>query len=180
MGTTVAAGPISMEEYLSNPEYEHCEYVDGQVIPLNVGKKKHGRIQANCTSLLHDYFKRNPRGYVATELHCRLQIAGGIRFRLPDVSAVLQDDSPDSDYLERSPDFVIEIRSQEDTIASQIRKMADYFANGARLAWLILPEDRSVLVFEAADRMRPVLAGETLDGGGVLPDLRVSVEDLLR
>lgn len=85
-----------------------------------------------------------------------------------------------SDYLERSPDFVIEIRSQDDTIASQIRKMADYFANGASLAWLILPEDRSVMVFEAADRMRPVPAGETLDGGGVFPDLRVSVEDLLR
>jgi len=25
---------VTEEEYLNNPRYEHCEYVDGQVVPL--------------------------------------------------------------------------------------------------------------------------------------------------
>jgi hypothetical protein len=33
----IAQAPVkhtTIEEYLSNPDYEHCEYVDGQVVEL--------------------------------------------------------------------------------------------------------------------------------------------------
>ncbi|MGI8990518.1 MAG: Uma2 family endonuclease [Bryobacteraceae bacterium] len=43
-----------------------------------------------------------------------------------------------------APDFVIEIRSPQNRIADQKRKLDDYFANGCRLAWLVIPEERSV------------------------------------
>ena len=72
MGVLTATG-VSVEEYLSNPAYEHCEYIDGQPVEINLGHKKHGRIQLRCGRRLDEYFDSRP-GYVGTEIHCRLRI----------------------------------------------------------------------------------------------------------
>src|SRR5713226_7427455 len=114
---------VTIEEYLSNPAYEHCEFIEGEVVPLNVGTKPHSKIQGKCYRKLDEYFDSHPGGYAATELHCRLQIRGRPRFRLPDVSVVLNDESPDSLYLERAPDLVVEIKSPEDTVTYLFGKM---------------------------------------------------------
>ena len=58
------------------------------------------------------------------------------------------------------------------------RKLDEYFANGARLGWLILPEEKSVLVLEPDAKVRTVVLGETIDGGDVLPELRLPVDGL--
>jgi Uma2 family endonuclease len=178
MGATSPPKTASIEEYLSNPEYRHSEYVDGEVVALNVGAKKHSKIQVNCAGELRDYFRKHRVGYAATELHCRLNIGGHVRFRLPDVAVVLNDTVTESPYLDRAPDFVIEIRSSEDSMVVLTRKMRDYFSNGTRLAWLILPEEQSALVLTPDGPPDSFGAGEPLDGGTVLPGLSVAVADL--
>ncbi len=176
MATSIANASVSIEEYLHNPAYEHCEYVDGEIQELNVGTRAHGFIQLNLGAIFRDYFKTRPGNYAGIELHCRLRIGGRIRFRLPDIAVVLGDFT--GDYLERGPDLAVEIRSPDDSVWSQICKMDDYFANGTRLGWLIVPEDRSVLVLQPGKPIRTVRAGETLDGGDLLPGLAISVADL--
>jgi Uma2 family endonuclease len=178
MGATSPLKTVSVDEYLSNPGYEHSEYVDGEVVALNVGTKKHSRLQGKCFRKLDEFLDQHAIGYAATELHCRLNIRGNVRFRLPDVAVVLNDTDEDARYLDRAPDFVIEIRSPEDSLQSQMRKMRDYFANGTRLAWLILPEEQSVLVLTPDGPPDSFGIGETLDGGAVLPGLCVPVSDL--
>ena len=179
MGVLTTAGPVSIEEYLGNPVYRHCEYVDGQPIELNLGTKDHSRIQFQCCGILRDYFKAHPAGYGATELHCRLQVRGRTRFRQPDVAVVLgPDESAESRYLERAPDFVVEIRSPQDTVAAQLRKIEEYFDNGAKLAWLILPDERSVIIAEPGKQARTAVSGEVLDGSQLLPGLHVPVAEL--
>jgi Uma2 family endonuclease len=178
MGTTTPLKAVSIDEYLSNPEYEHSEYVDGEVVTLNVGTQDHGTIQVNCGFFFKQYFLAHPIGYAAAELHCRLIIAGRQRYRLPDVAVVLGERERGARYLDRAPDFVVEIRSPEDSMQSQMRKMRDYFANGTRLAWLILPEEQTVMVLTPDSLPAALGAGETLDGGAVLPGLSVPVSDL--
>ena len=167
---------VSIEEYLSDPVYEHSEYVDGEVRKLKVGTRFHARIQGRCFRKLDEYFDAGPGNYVGTELHCRLGIGGKVRFRLPDLAVVLGGFS--EDYLDRGPDLAVEIRSPEDSIASQLRKIDDYFLNGTKLAWLILPEEQSVLVIRPDGVVGTVVAGEILDGGDLLPELRIPVADL--
>jgi len=52
------------------------------------------------------------------------------------------------------PDLVVELASPSDEgprgVAALRRKMADYQRNGARLGWLLLPEERAVEVWPAA------------------------------
>jgi len=142
MGALTSTGPVSIEEYLTNPAYRHYEYIEGKPIQLHVGTKDHSRIQVKCSRKLDEYFDCHPGGYVAVELLCRLKIRGEVRFRLPDIAVVLgPDTSPDSRYLDRAPDLVVEIRSPDDTVGAQLRKFDEYFENGTKMAWLIVPEE---------------------------------------
>lgn len=180
MSASVSSGPISIKEYLRNPEYEHAEYIDGWVAPLNVGTKDHGRIQVRCGRKLDEWLERHGGGYVAAQLHCRLTIDGSTRFRLPDLSVVLADEDPQQRYLNRAPDLAVEIRSPEDSLTELIRKADEYFANGSKLVWIVLPEEESVLVRTADGRLRPVTRDETLEGGDPLPGLTIAVADLFK
>ena len=178
MGGFVTTSAVSVDEYLTNPAFEHHEYVNGEVVALNVGTRQHARIQMKCAYEMTSYLKSHPDADGGTELHCRLMINGEIRFRLPDVALVLNGTSPEARYLEGAPDLVIEIRSPEDTIASLFRKMTDYFANGAKLGWIILPEEESVFVLSPSDPVRTFAINETLEGGDAIPGLSIPVSSL--
>ena len=64
------------------------------------------------------------------------------------------------------------------------RKMAAYFANGARLGWLLFPEQRAVEIWQpGADPASPVAmermeAAEVLEGGELLPGLRLELAEI--
>lgn len=174
----MAAVTVSIAEYLSDPAYERLEYVNGELLERNVGSKLHARIQANLSHKLVEYLRSHPPGYVAVELRVKLVGAAGVEFRLPDVAVVVGDTSAEDAYLDRAPDLVVEVRSPGDAIAELLRKMELYFAHGAQLGWIVLPEERSVLVVSRNGTVRAVTAGETLDGGALLPDLRIPLNEI--
>ena len=72
------------------------------------------------------------------------------------------------------PEFVIEIRSQSETLAQQKAKMEEYIAVGVRLGWLLDPFARNVYVYRPGQEPRllenpesvsadPELSGFVLD-----------------
>ena len=64
------------------------------------------------------------------------------------------------------------------------RKMAAYLANGAQLGWLLFPQQRAVEIWQAgADPAAPVVmqrieAAEALEGGELLPGLRLELAEI--
>jgi Uma2 family endonuclease len=122
-------------------------------------------------------------------------------FRLPDGSVL----SPDAALvrLERwqaltpaerrgfpplCPDLVVELASSSDgdprATKALRQKMAVYIANGARLGWLLLPEERAVEIWQVGadlsapvepQRLEPALV---LEGGEMLPGLRLELEEI--
>ncbi|MEI6030890.1 MAG: Uma2 family endonuclease [Synechococcaceae cyanobacterium ELA739] len=125
-------------------------------------------------------------------------------FRLPDGSVL----SPDASLvsLERwqalspeqrrgfpplCPDLVVELASPSDEgptgVSALRRKMAGYQTNGAQLGWLLLPQEQVVEVWpgrQSSDGPLPEpqrLEGVSeLDGGMVLPGLRLDLEEIWR
>ena len=181
MSAPAAASLISVEEYLHNPAYRRSEYAGGRIVQKPVGTKDHGRLQGRCFRFLDEYFDSHPGGYASVELHCRFSIDGELRFRLPDVCAVIErEDDPDSPYLERAPHLAVEVRSPEDKVSDILRKLDEYFSVGTRLAWVILPEERAALIRTADGRITVASAGDVLRGGDVLPGLAVAVDELFR
>jgi len=169
---------ITVEEYLSNPDYEHCEYVDGEVVELNLGTITHSTIQGRYSLYIGMHLLTLGRGEVAPELRCRLAVNGKTRFRQPDLSVLFSHEKSENDYLEGAPEFVIEVRSPDDTIRELTRKIDEYFANGCKLAWLILPEEQTVEVFTPAAPTKAFGPGDKINGGDVIPNLKIAVADL--
>ncbi len=100
--------------------------------------------------------------------------------RAPDVSWIplsrweALSDAERYGFAKICPDFVLELRSQSDSLREVQRKMAEYMENGARLGWLIDPQNRRVHVYRPGQPVEileeptavsgdPVLAGFALD-----------------
>jgi len=79
-----------------------------------------------------------------------------------------------------SPDFVIEIRSEGDSLKVLQEKMVDYIKNGVRLGWLIDPQNQQTFIYringtiELVDSFEKVLSGED-----VLEDFELKLSNLL-
>jgi Uma2 family endonuclease len=68
-----------------------------------------------------------------------------------------------------APDFVIELRSKSDRLATLQKKMREYIANGVRLGWLIDTAEKKVHIYRA-DKTVEILENPA----------KVSGEDVLR
>ena len=98
----------------------------------------------------------------------------------------LQDGSvlnPDASWMERTkweclpadqrerfapvcPTFVIELRSPSDSRKELERKMELWIANGAEVAWLIDPKERSVAIYRTGDGVETRFDPSTVQGSG--------------
>ena len=179
MWATAAGQQISGAEYLRNPDYERLELVDGVLADTGGGGKNHACVKANCASILCEYVSNRCDLWAAVSLSCRLSVAGAEHYRLPDVAVVAgSPDEGDPRFLEGAPLLVVEVGSPENTLSGLMRKLDEYFANGCRIAWLMLPEDESVTVRTASGASATLVKGETLAGGDVLPGFSLPVEKL--
>ncbi len=120
-------------------------------------------------------------------------VDASVGFRLPDKSVLAPDaafvfknrwdaltESEQNKFPPLCPDFVIEVRSQSDTITQLKAKMNDWIANGCRLGWLIDPVSQKAWIYSEHGLIKSFdnFDGE-LDGLDVLPNLRLELKSLL-
>ncbi len=95
--------------------------------------------------------------------------------RAPDASWVRQDrwDALAQDekegFVPLCPDFVVELRSKTDNLGDLRDKMQLYMDNGARLGWLIDPQNQRVEVYRLGQEVEVLEEPEELSGEDVLP-----------
>lgn len=98
-------------------------------------------------------------GYVSKE---RLAPLGGQRPPVPQLA----------------PDLAVEVLSEGNTIDEMRRKRREYFEAGVRLVWIVDPVARTVDVYTEIDNPVTFRAGQTLDGGAVLPGFMLDLTAL--
>jgi Uma2 family endonuclease len=67
------------------------------------------------------------------------------------------------------PDFVLELRSPSDVLATVQAKMHEYLDNGAQLGWLIDPIDKKVYIYRPKASVECFDSPQTISGDPVLP-----------
>jgi Uma2 family endonuclease len=101
---------------------------------------------------------------------------------MPDVAFVRADRLPPETVRERfmplAPDFAVEVLSPSNRIGEIRKKIALYQRAGVPLVWLVDPRARAVTVYAAGQEPRTLRAGETLDGGDVVPGFHLPVADI--
>jgi Uma2 family endonuclease len=79
-----------------------------------------------------------------------------------------------------TPDFIIEIRSESDSLEDLKEKMVEYMDNGCRLAWLIDREEQKTYIYRANGTYgeETVTFNEVLSGENVLVGFILRINDL--
>lgn len=72
-----------------------------------------------------------------------------------------------------APDFVLELRSEDQSLSELREKMDEYMDCGYRLGWLIDPQNRRTYVYNENGEIQTVPFEEKLSGGEVMPGFEV-------
>ncbi|MBK8195343.1 MAG: Uma2 family endonuclease [Lewinellaceae bacterium] len=78
-----------------------------------------------------------------------------------------------------APDFVLELRSEEQSLTGLRQKMDEYMNCGCRLGWLVDPQNRCTYVYTPDGDTQTVLFEDTLSGGLVMPGLEMQMAEVL-
>ena len=73
------------------------------------------------------------------------------------------------EFSRLSPDFVVELRSKNDTLKELQEKMREYIDNGVRLGWLIDSKTQKVEIYKPGQDVVVLNAPTTISGEDVLP-----------
>ncbi len=106
--------------------------------------------------------------------------------RRPDVAFVsaanwpLDRPMPETDDWELIPDLAVEVVSPNDAFQDVLAKMREYFRHGVKQVWIVLPVDREIYVYDSPKDPHVLTAIDELDGGTLIPGLRLLVGSLFQ
>jgi Uma2 family endonuclease len=178
----MTAPRITVDEFEATCGDERVELVDGIVVQMPMGALESAGVSATIAVLLgmHVRPRKLGRAYVAN--------TGFVIF--PDRETVLAPDAafvragrePQGDarwhFARLAPDLVVEVLSPFDRAADMQAKMAMYQEAGVPLIWLVDPDAQTVTVRALGQEPVTLNLADTLDGGDVLPDLRIEVAEI--
>jgi Uma2 family endonuclease len=76
------------------------------------------------------------------------------------------------------PDLAVEIISPTNLAEELDSKITDYFQSGVRLVWVFYPDAGRIYVYQSPTQVSILERTDTLDGGEVLPGLRLPIVQL--
>ena len=183
---TVATKPMTADEFYewsNHPDNDDKSYEleRGEVVTISRTGKRHGLVCANVTHMLGTYTAQRKKGYVCSNNTGVIVEHDPDTVRGPDVmlfedAARIED--VDLKYGEKPPVLAVEVLSPNDTTGKIMRRIREQQRFGIRLIWVLDPDARNVIVYQAGKEDKVVEEAEELTGEDVLSDLRVRVVEL--
>ncbi len=161
------------------------EIVNGQKVELPPMSIYSSWIASRIDRRLGSHAETHGLGAVVVEGLFILDPAKNLR-RRPDVAFVsaekwpLDRPMPETGDWELIPDLTVEVVSPNDVFQDVLAKMREYFRLGVKQVWIVLPVDREIYVYDSPKNLRILTAVDELDGGTLLPGLRLPVGSLFQ
>ena len=76
------------------------------------------------------------------------------------------------------PDFVVELRSETDSLKTLQEKMEEYIENGVKLGWLIDRKQGKVFIYRSGQVMAELDHPQTLNGEDILPGFVLDLREI--
>ena len=154
----------------ANEEFRVEREPNGEILVMTPANSKTSKTNLRIGRLLDEWAETDGRGVA-------FDSSGG--FTLPDTSMRNPDaawmlgprwnamsDEEQSSFAPACPDFIIELRSPSDRLADIQAKMEQWIANGAQVAWLIDPQEKSVTIYRPGVEPEPHHQPTSVQGTG--------------
>jgi Uma2 family endonuclease len=143
---------------------------NGEILVMTPAGSKTSIMNSRITRLLDEWAEADGRG-IAFDSN------GG--FTLPDGSVRAADaawvhksrwealsEADQARFAPICPDFIIELRSPNDSLAELKQKMEQWIANGVQLGWLIDPENKTVSIYRPGEQPEILTHPTSVQGHG--------------
>jgi Uma2 family endonuclease len=175
---------LTAEQYMALPEdsFKGYELVRGRLTQVSEpdAKPYHGHRIIRIAQLIANYLDTNPIAYISGESSVLLA-RDPDTVRSPDVFVTRNDHLPpnyDGD-IGITPDLVIEVRSPSERPGMLRSKMADYFAAGTTLFWVVERTTRSVIIHRPNAEPVTLSAGtDVVTAEPILPGFSCTLDEL--
>ena len=157
---------------------------DGQLIVNPPTGGESGRRNLSIGAQLWNWAEANPDLGIAFDSSTGFALPDNAT-RAPDASWVRHDRwdalTPEQQkgFAPLCPDFVVELRSETDRLSELQEKMHQYLANGARLGWLIDPQNQRVETYRRDRAAETLEQPKQLSGEDVLPSFTLNLQSIL-
>ena len=169
------------KQFLQHPtnKERRFELINGEIVERGELSMERGLILGNLATALHQYVQQNRLGRAGVSIdYCVPD--DPYNYRTIDVSfRSARDPIVTRGCVQGMPDFAAEIKTLDMAVAELREKARYYLANGTRMVWLVLPEQRIIEVYTPDDE-RILGENDTLSGGDVLPGFSLPVRDVFR
>jgi Uma2 family endonuclease len=159
------------------------ELVKGVVSKTVSANGEHSEIAAALTSVLVNHVRPLRLGRVSTSDAGVFLERDPDTVREPDVAFISAEKLPLDvkirGFYEVVPDLVVEIVSPGDSARYMSERVAMWQSHGVPLVWAVYPVARVVAAHPLGKPTLVYTEDDELDGGGVLPEFRCSVRDIL-
>ncbi len=181
----MAAAPeprlITAEELMQLPDDGNCYELDeGRLICMPPGGMRSSRVTIKLSTRLNTFVEAHDLGFCTDAQGGVLLFRGPDTVRAPDIAFISKERAAlaGTGYFPGAPDLAVEVLSPSDRPSRVSRKVQQYLAAGARLVWVIDPEDRTAAVYRPGREMTLLEADGVLDGEDVLPGFRLPLADI--
>ena len=166
-------GTMTLEEFLEN-DVEGYEFIDGELVPMTTGAKRHGEIGVNVIRYLYSPVVENKIGqlYLLTSFKVGNSV---LKRDLAFVSMPRLSEDKDKGYP-IPPDLAIEVVSPIDIQYQVVRKTLAYLDAGSLCVWVLEPVSQTVTVYKSATDIKTFTREDTLTGEDVVPGFSSPVE----
>ncbi|AFZ44069.1 protein of unknown function DUF820 [Halothece sp. PCC 7418] len=154
---------------------------DGTLIVNPPTGSESGRRNLSISAQLWIWAEANDTLGVAFDSSAGFELPNGA-IRAPDTSWITRDrwdalsQAEKEGFAPLCPDFVIELRSNSDKLATLQDKMREYLANGARLGWLIDPQNQRVEIYRSGQAVEVLEQPKQLSGEEILPHFTLNLQ----
>ncbi|MEL6881632.1 MAG: Uma2 family endonuclease [Cyanobacteria bacterium J06607_10] len=169
MQSPIVTSPL--DEFLQQPDIEASpawEFIDGQAQQKTMPTLFHSRLQRNLVNAIN---QQTDRYEAIQELRCIVPPFSPV----PDIAVFAIDRIPDIDGpFPGAPDWLVEIRSPDQSTLKLQQKILHCMSNGTLLAWLIDIQLKQIWVWQAQDLPLIYAGTDLLPALGNLSDLTVA------
>lgn len=168
-------------EFMALPDSERYELVDGELVNMGNSGMEHGNFGAFLAGTIELYARSKKLG-VTCDSSTAFSMKSGNK-RSPDVSFVAKERLQGlkrlpKGFFQGAPDLAIEVISPNNTYDEIHAKIVEYFESGAKLVWVIHPDEQSVIVYRSPQPDRLLKIVDALDGEDVLPGFSLPITEL--
>lgn len=172
---------ITGDELFEMGDIGPCELVEGRIVPMSPSGGEHGVITFLIGSVLTQFVRARKLGWILggeTGVYTRRNPDTVRGMDVAFLSKQRAPQGPGKKYLTIAPELVVEVISPSNRWSEIRQKIDEYFSIGVERVWVVEPDERSVLVYRAANSFEKLNVDDTLSGEGLLSDFVLPIADL--